>query len=98
MVTFAKDEIISSTTVARTFSFLLNQLKSRRLEKIAVIRNSEMEAIILPLREYELMQEALEKDEYKNLYTQLKERRDTPLDRYVPFDDALASSVAEPDA
>jgi len=98
MVTFAKDEIISSTTVARSFSSLLNRLKSRRLEKIAVIRNSEMEAIILPLREYELMLEVMEKDEYKNLYAQLKERLDTPLDRYVPFDDALASPVAEPDA
>jgi PHD/YefM family antitoxin component YafN of YafNO toxin-antitoxin module len=98
MVTFAKDEIISSTTVARSFSALLDKLKSHRLDKIAVIRNSEMEAIILPLREYELMQETLEKDEYKNLYAQLKERRDTPLDRYVPFDDVLASAVAEPDA
>ncbi|OHE66117.1 MAG: hypothetical protein A2001_11605 [Treponema sp. GWC1_61_84] len=98
MITFAKNEIISSTTVARSFSALLNELKSRRLEKIAVIRNNEMEAIILPLREYELMQEALEKDEYKNLYAQLKERRDTPLDLYVPLADALASSAAEPDA
>ena len=98
MVTFAKDEIISSTMVARSFSSLLNRLKSRRLEKIAVIRNNEMEAIILPLREYELMLEVMEKDEYKNLYAQLKERLDTPLDRYVPFDDVLASSVAEPDA
>jgi PHD/YefM family antitoxin component YafN of YafNO toxin-antitoxin module len=96
MVTFAKDEIISSTTVARSFSALLDKLKSHRLDKIAVIRNSEMEAIILPLHEYELMQETLEKDEYKN--AQLKERRDTPLDRYVPFDDVSASAVAEPDA
>lgn len=90
MVSFLKDEILSSTVVSRSFSAILNKLKTKRLEKIGVIRNNEMEAIILPIREYELLIELLERDEYRNIYETVKERERTPLADYVEFD-----SVAE---
>ena len=53
MTAFSKDEIISSTKIMRNFGDVLNKLKNRDLNKIAVIRNNEIEAVILPLEEYE---------------------------------------------
>ncbi len=96
MVTFTKDEIISSTTVSRSFSSILNKLKSRRLEKIGIIRNNEMEAILLPLREYGIMQELLEHDEYRKIYALIKEREDTPIERYVDLDE-VSAALSGPD-
>ena len=90
MVTFTKDEIISSTVVSRSFSSILNKLKEHKLEKIGVLRNNEMEVIILPVQEYELMQSLLEQDEYKNIYSSIKEREQTPIEDYISFESILS--------
>jgi hypothetical protein len=90
MTTFTKDEIVPSTKVSRNLSSLLNKLKNHQLEKIAVIRNNEMEAILITIQEYEIMQSLLEKDEYKTLYSLIKEREQTPNSTYISFDSILA--------
>jgi PHD/YefM family antitoxin component YafN of YafNO toxin-antitoxin module len=90
MTTFSREEIVPSTKVSRNLSSLLNKLKSHQLEKVAVLRNNEMEAIIIPIREYEIMQSLLEKDEYKEMYSLIKERDSTPLSSYVDFDSVLS--------
>ena len=90
MTTFTKDEIVPSTKVSRNLGSLLNKLKAHQLEKIAVVRNNEMEAILIPIQEYELMQTLLERDEYKTLYSIIKERERTPNSSYVDFDALLA--------
>ena len=90
MTTFTKDEIVPSTKVSRNLSSLLNKLKNHQLEKIAVIRNNEMEAILIPIQEYELMQSLLEQDEYKTLYSVVKEREQTPNSSYIAFDAVLS--------
>ena len=53
MVSFDKNEIISATQLVRQFSTLLGELVSRNLKKIAIIRNNEMQAVVLPIDEYE---------------------------------------------
>ena len=90
MLTFSRDEIIPSTKVSRNLSSILNKLKSRELEKIGVVRNNEMEAIIIPIRDYELMQTLFERDDYKNMYSTLKAREKTPISSYINFDSVLA--------
>ena len=91
MTTFTRDEIIPSTKVSRNLSSLLNKLKTHQLEKVAVVRNNEMEAIIIPIQEYELMQALLEKDEYKDTYFTIKERETLPTSEYVSFESVLAN-------
>jgi PHD/YefM family antitoxin component YafN of YafNO toxin-antitoxin module len=90
MTTFTKEEIVPSTKVSRNLSSLLNKLKNHQLEKIAVIRNNEMEAILIPIQEYELMQSLLEQDEYKAIYSLIKERGQTPNSSFIDFDAVLA--------
>ena len=90
MTTFSREEIIPSTKVSRNLSSILNKLKSHQLEKVAVIRNNEMEAILIPIQEYELMSSLLEQDEYKTMYQVIKEREITPLDSYSSFDSILS--------
>lgn len=53
MVTFERKEIISATQLVRQFSTFLTELSNRTLNKIAIIRNNEMEAVVLPVAEYE---------------------------------------------
>ena len=42
MVSFARNEIISSTNIVRQFSAVLKSLADRTRQKVAVIRNNEM--------------------------------------------------------
>jgi len=53
MVNFARNEIISSTQLVRQFSSLMNLLKNKSLRKVGIVRNNEMEAVIIPIEEYE---------------------------------------------
>ena len=50
---FERNEIISATQLVRRFSSFMTELKNSTLRKIAVIRNNEMEAVVLPVAEYE---------------------------------------------
>ena len=53
MVNFNRNEIVSATQIVRQFSSIMSSLVNKTLDKIAVIRNNEMEAVILSFDEYE---------------------------------------------
>ncbi|HBD96331.1 MAG: hypothetical protein A2015_15520 [Spirochaetes bacterium GWF1_31_7] len=74
MLTFTKEEIIPSTKLTRNFSEVLNKIKAHTLEKVVVLRNNEMEAIIIPYDEYENMKETMEIIEYRDIYETVKRR------------------------
>ncbi len=50
---FERREIVSATQLVRQFSSFMTELKNATLRKIAIIRNNEMEAVVLPISEYE---------------------------------------------
>ena len=89
MLTFTKDEIIPSTKISRNLGSILNKLKKNQIEKIVIMRNNEMEAIILPYEDYEIMKDIIEKNEYKEIYKTIEERNKTPESEYKDFDDII---------
>lgn len=89
MTTFARNEIISSTTVVRQFSSLIRSLLSHERQKIGVIRNNEMEAVILSVDEYERLHTQAQRAEYMELSTIIGQRKETPASSYIPFEDVL---------
>ncbi len=74
MITYTREEIIPTTTLARNISAVLNKLKNKKLEKVAVIRNNNIEAVILPISIYEEMQKVIESQEHREIYDIVKER------------------------
>lgn len=91
MVSFARNEIISSTNIVRQFSAVLKSLSDRTRQKVAVIRNNEMEAVLLPVGEYERLVEAAEHCEYAEIAAAVAEREATPESAYIPLADVLAA-------
>lgn len=89
MITYTKDEIIASTKFSRNLGSILDKLKQRKLNKVAVMRNNELEAVLLPVSEYEKIAEAAKVAEHIALYNTIKEREKTPLDEAIPFEDIL---------
>ncbi len=74
MVAYSRDEIISASDMARGFSGVLNDIISHTKERFVISKNNKLEAVILPIEEYERMQEALEMMEHIEIYNIVKER------------------------
>ena len=77
MVTYARDEIISASDVARGFSKILKDLTSYTKDKIVISKNNKLEAVIVPIEEYERMQEALDMAEHIEIYNIVKARENS---------------------
>lgn len=67
MTNFARNEIVSSTQLVRQFSTFMNFLKNKSLSKVGIIRNNEMEAVIIPIEEYEALKAQAEQNKRKSV-------------------------------
>ena len=88
MVAYGRDEIISASDVARNFSKILKDVTSYTKEKIAISKNNKLEAVIVPIEEYERMQEALEMAEHIEIYNTVKARENAQKEKHISLEDS----------
>jgi prevent-host-death family protein len=74
MIAYSRDEIISASDVARGFSSVLNDLIDGVQDRFVISKNNKLEAVVLPIEEYERMQEALDYMEHREIYKIVEER------------------------
>lgn len=74
MVTYASNELISSSEFAKKFGSYLSQIKESTIDKIAVLKNNKVEAVLVSKDDYERMVEALEILEHKAIYDIVQQR------------------------
>ena len=67
MVTYSTNELISSSEFAKKFGRYLAQIKDNSVEKLAILKNNKVEAVIISKDEYENMKEALTQIEAKKI-------------------------------
>jgi len=54
-----------------------------------VFRYYRLESVILPIEEYETLQEVYDLVEHMEIYKLVKEREKTGIDEFIPFEDIL---------
>lgn len=59
MGSYSQDEIFSATEVVRNFSSVLSSIGKGEKKRAVIVKNSKFEAVILSMKEYERMQEAV---------------------------------------
>jgi PHD/YefM family antitoxin component YafN of YafNO toxin-antitoxin module len=91
MSIYTKDELISSTEIVRNFSSILDSIKNNRREKVAILRKNKLEAVILPIAEYERIQDGMELLEHLQIFKLVKERESTPVAEYTDFESIIAA-------
>ena len=89
MVTFARNEIVSSSQFVRGFAGFLKRMTKSNDEKIAVVKNNQMQAVMIPIDEYERLKALAEIAEQKEIYETVQARKNTPAEDYVSYEDAL---------
>lgn len=72
MITYSTDELIASSELAKKFGSYLTQIKNHSVNKLAVLKNNKVEAIIISKDEYESMKEALKEIEAQKILTSIK--------------------------
>ncbi|EAJ0621751.1 type II toxin-antitoxin system Phd/YefM family antitoxin [Campylobacter jejuni] len=68
MLSFKQDEIYTATEVVRNFSPIMEKLKKSESGKIVILKNNKFEAVMLSMKEFERLQNAIQLLEniYKN--------------------------------
>lgn len=75
MTAYTRDEIISASDMARGFSGVLKDIIDHTKERIAISKNNKLEAVVLPIEEYERLQEAYELMEHLEIYKLVEQRK-----------------------
>ena len=60
MTTYASNELIPSSEFAKRFGTYLSQVTGNMIDKLAILKNNRVEAVLVSKEEYERMQAALE--------------------------------------
>ncbi|MBD3824056.1 MAG: type II toxin-antitoxin system Phd/YefM family antitoxin [Epsilonproteobacteria bacterium] len=74
MVAYKRDEIVSASDVARSFSQMLGSIMDKSKEKLAISKNNRLEAVLLDIEEYERLQEAYDVLEQQEIMKMLSQR------------------------
>ena len=92
MVTFARNEIVSSSQFVRSFATFLQRMTKSNGEKIVVVKNNQMQAVMIPIDEYERLKSLDEENERKEIFHTIQTKKNTSQSEYVSFDDAMKTA------
>ena len=90
MVKCAKNELYSITDFTKQIGSAIGSIKEPNLEKIGILKNNKLEAVVISIDEYERLKEIEEKvalAEHNNIYQAVEERKETPLSEYVSMEE-----------
>jgi len=89
MVSYTRDEIISSSDLARNVSATLKSIVTKTKEKVAIMKNNKLEAVIVGIEEYERLKEAYALMEHSEIAKIVEQRKKTPKTEYKSGDEVL---------
>lgn len=72
MITYSSNELVSSSELSKKFGTYLLQLTNNTVDKLAILKNNKIEAVLVSKDEYEAMQKALKKVEAEQIIASIK--------------------------
>jgi len=95
MVAYTQNELVSATEISKQFGEYISKVKNGLLDKIGILKNNKLNAIILSVEEYERMVLAMQKLEDMENIQIIQERLKTPKDEYTDGSDVLNGSLSK---
>ena len=74
MVAYTQNELASATEISKQFGEYISKVKNGLVEKIGVLKNNKLNAVILSVEEYERMSEAMDLLEDMSIYEEIHTR------------------------
>jgi PHD/YefM family antitoxin component YafN of YafNO toxin-antitoxin module len=88
-VAYKKEEMLSASKIARSFGQVLADLSEKRRSRVAVVKNNHLEAILLPIEDYETMADALSLLEHLEIHRLVQERKGKKRRKAISLDALL---------
>lgn len=88
-VAYKKEELLSASKIARSFGQVLADLSEKRRSRVAVVKNNHLEAILLPIEDYETMADALSLLEHLEIHRLVQERKGKKRRKAISLDALL---------
>lgn len=89
MVAYTQNELVSATEISKQFGEYLAKVKEGLVDKIGVLKNNKLNAVMISVEEYERMVEAQNRLEDLEMYQEIQERLKTPKEEYISGDEVL---------
>lgn len=89
MVSYTQNELVSATEISKQFGEYISKIKDGLVEKIGVLKNNKLNAVILSVEEYERMAAAADLLEDMQIYQEVKERLNAPNNKLLQGEDVL---------
>ena len=90
MVSYTQNELLSITDFTKSISKILGDIKERTVEKVGVLKNNKLEAVVISTQEYERLkeiEELMSNIEHKEIYNIVQDRVKTPKSKYLSMED-----------
>jgi PHD/YefM family antitoxin component YafN of YafNO toxin-antitoxin module len=90
MVSYTQKELLSITDLTKSLSKVLVDIKDNTLEKVGVLKNNKLEAVVISTGEYERLKEIenfMENIEHKDIFETVQKRKDIPKSEYISLDE-----------
>ena len=90
MVKYAQNELFSITDFTKQIGSVVSSIKEHSLEKIGILKNNKLEAVVISTDEYERLkklEEEVELEEHTQIYNIVNQRKYTTLSEYVSMED-----------
>lgn len=95
MSAYERSEIIGSGRVAKSLGSVLSDLKSGRLNRVVISRNNVLEAVILPVEDYEALEKAATIFEHMRIARIISQRSNE--DAAISLEEMLNTEGINPD-
>jgi len=72
MIAYKSNELVSSSDFAKKFGSYLSQIKEHTVDKLAILKNNKVEAVLVSHDDYELMCSALKQVQEREFLSSLE--------------------------
>ena len=83
MVAYSQNELASSTEISKKFGHYLSNVSNGVVEKLAILKNNKIEAVMIPACIYENLINLLDEKENQELIKIIEKRLETPKKDYL---------------
>jgi len=83
MVAYTQNELASSTDISKHFGHYLSNVSNGIVEKLAILKNNKIEAVMIPITIYESLINLLDEKEDIEILKNIGKRLETPKEDYL---------------
>ena len=89
MVVYSQNELASSTDISKQFGRYLSSVSNGVVEKLAILKNNKIEAVMIPTTLYESLIDLLDEKENMEILKTVEKRLETPKEAYIDGNEVL---------